>query len=204
MTSIFSSSLRVRDFRSSMWCAYEMSAAPSWAPPQTFTISMVCVACRNSGGAVAEPCMPAAKRRNSSPTTLKSAEQSLRTLRERRRTARLRRRLTLAEAAAENGRTRASVGTYWSLLWACDFRGPADDLADPAKDVEASALETRRVRAGRRRKTALDNDFRGLCRPDLPGGHCTGCRGPLLLMTGVVASSQSMPGKRLSASPTNF
>ena len=114
--------------------------------------------------------MPAAKRRNSSRTTRTSAEQSLRTLDERRRAARLRRRLTLAEAAAkigtgiravrdaENGRTSASVGTYWSLLWACDLLGLADDLADPATDVEGSALETRRVRAGSRRKTALDND----------------------------------------------
>ncbi len=98
-------------------------------------------------------------------------EQSLRTLGERLRTARLRRRLTLAEAAAkigtgiravrdaENGRTGASVGTHWSLLWAYDLLGPADDLADPAKDVEGSALEARRVRAGGRRRSALGNDF---------------------------------------------
>jgi transcriptional regulator with XRE-family HTH domain len=98
-------------------------------------------------------------------------EQSLKTLGGRLRTARLRRSLTLEEAAAkigtgiravrdgENGRAGASIGTYWALLWAYDLLGPAEDLADPAKDAEGIALETRRVRAGRRGKTALDNDF---------------------------------------------
>ena len=97
--------------------------------------------------------------------------QSLKRLGERLRTARLRRSLTLEEAAAkigtgiravrdaENGRAGASVGTYWALLWAYDLLGPADHLADPATDVEGNALETRRVRAGRRRKGVLDNDF---------------------------------------------
>ncbi|MGH7189351.1 MAG: helix-turn-helix domain-containing protein [Acetobacteraceae bacterium] len=98
-------------------------------------------------------------------------EQSLKKLGERLRTARLRRSLTLEEAAAkigtgiravrdaENGRASASIGTYWALLWAYDLLGPAEDLADPAKDAEGSALETRRFRAGGRGKSALDNDF---------------------------------------------
>ena len=99
-------------------------------------------------------------------------EQSLKKLGGRLRTARLRRNLTLEEASAkigtgiravrdaENGRASASIGTYWALLWAYDLLGPAEDLADPAKDVEGSALETQRVRAaGIRSKTALDNDF---------------------------------------------
>lgn len=98
-------------------------------------------------------------------------EQSLKKLGQRLRTARLRRSLRLDDAAAkigtgiravrdaESGRATASIGTYWALLWAYDLLGPAEDLADPAKDAEGSALETRRVRAGGRGKTALDNDF---------------------------------------------
>ena len=98
-------------------------------------------------------------------------ERSLKKLGERLRKARLRRNLTLADAAAkigtgiravrdaENGRASASIGTYWALLWAYDLLGPTEDLADPAKDVEGNALETRRARAGGRSTKALDNDF---------------------------------------------
>jgi transcriptional regulator with XRE-family HTH domain len=98
-------------------------------------------------------------------------EQSLKKLGERLRTARLRRRLTLADAGdkigtgiravrdAENGRAGASIGTYWALLWAYDLLGPTADLADAAKDVEGSALETKRARGSGRSTKALDNDF---------------------------------------------
>src|ERR1700731_4774126 len=84
-------------------------------------------------------------------------EQSLKKLGERRRRARLRRNLPLAAAAAkigtglravrdaEDGRASASIGTYWALLWAYDLLAPTEDLADPAKDVEGSALETKRA-----------------------------------------------------------
>jgi hypothetical protein len=60
---------------------------------------------------------------------------------------------------AESGRASASIGTYWALLWAYDLLRPADELADPAKDVEGSALETKRERASGRGTTPLDNDF---------------------------------------------
>src|SRR5882672_2241228 len=97
-------------------------------------------------------------------------EQSLKKLGERLRMARLRRNLTLAAAAeigtglravrdAEDGRASASIGTYWALLWAYDLMRPADELADPAQDVEGRALETKRERASGRGKRALDNDF---------------------------------------------
>jgi transcriptional regulator with XRE-family HTH domain len=98
-------------------------------------------------------------------------EQSLKKLGERLRTARLRRSLTLGDAGAkigtgiravrdaENGRPTASIGTYWALLWAYDLLGPTEDLADPAKDIEGSALETQRVRGRRGARKALDNDF---------------------------------------------
>lgn len=112
-----------------------------------------------------------AKRNHLQVTPPFAIELSLKKLGERLRIARLRRSLTLEEAAAkigtgiravrdaENGRASASVGTYWALLWAYDLLGPAEDLADPGKDAEGSALETRRVRAGGRSKAALDNDF---------------------------------------------
>jgi transcriptional regulator with XRE-family HTH domain len=98
-------------------------------------------------------------------------EQSLKTLGEHLRTARLRRNLTLADAAAkigtgvravrdaENGRAGASIGTYWALLWAYDLLGPANELANPTKDVEGRALETKRQRASARSARPLDNDF---------------------------------------------
>jgi hypothetical protein len=100
-------------------------------------------------------------------------EQSLKKLGERLRTARLRRNLTLDAAAtkigtgiravrdAESGRASASIGTYWALLWAYDLLGPAENLARPSDDVEGSALETKRARAGGggRSTKALDNDF---------------------------------------------
>jgi transcriptional regulator with XRE-family HTH domain len=98
-------------------------------------------------------------------------EHSLKKFGERLRRARLRRRLTLAEAAAkigtgiravrdaEYGRASASIGTYWALLWAYDLLGPTEVLADPAEDVEGNALETQRARGGRRRRKGLDNEF---------------------------------------------
>ena len=42
---------------------------------------------------------------------------------------------------------------------AYDLLGPTEDLADPAKDVEGSALDTKRARGGGRSTKALDNDF---------------------------------------------
>jgi transcriptional regulator with XRE-family HTH domain len=100
-------------------------------------------------------------------------EQSLKKLGERLKTARLRRNLTLDAAAAkigtgiravrdaESGRASASIGTYWALLWAYDLLGPAENLARPSDDVEGSALEAKRARAGGRGRNtkALDNDF---------------------------------------------
>jgi hypothetical protein len=98
-------------------------------------------------------------------------ERSLKKLGERLRTARLHRSLTLVDAAAkigtgiravrdaENGRASASIGTYWALMWAYDLLGPTEDLADPAKDVEGSALAIKRTRGGGRSRKALDNDF---------------------------------------------
>lgn len=111
-------------------------------------------------------------RRNTALTAPPFAiEQSLRKLGARLRAARLGRNLTLTDAAAkigtgiravreaENGRPSASIGTYWGLLWAYDLLRPAEELADPAQDVEGRALEKKRARASGRRTKALDNDF---------------------------------------------
>jgi transcriptional regulator with XRE-family HTH domain len=99
-----------------------------------------------------------------------AVEQTLKQLGARLREARLRRNLTLTDAAAkigtgiravreaENGRASASIGTYWALLWAYDLLGPAEELADPAQDSEGRALEKKRVRASGRRTKGLDND----------------------------------------------
>src|SRR5260370_35889039 len=98
-------------------------------------------------------------------------EQSLKTFGKHLRIARLSRNLTLADVAAkigtgvravrdaENGRASASIGTYWALLWAYDLLGPANELADPTKDMEGRALETKRQRASGRATRSLDNDF---------------------------------------------
>jgi transcriptional regulator with XRE-family HTH domain len=99
-------------------------------------------------------------------------EQGLKKLGERLRTARLRRGMTLEDAAAkigtgiravrdaENGRPSASIGTSWALLWAYDLLEQTEGLADPSKDVEGGALESRRLRGGGSRgRKALDNDF---------------------------------------------
>src|SRR5579871_2446406 len=102
-----------------------------------------------------------AKRNTISTAPPFAIEQSLKKLGERLRLARLRRNLTLEDAAAkigtgiravrdaERGRASASIGTYWALLWAYDLLGPAENLASPSNDVEGSALETKRVRARR-------------------------------------------------------
>jgi len=114
-----------------------------------------------------------AKRNTISTAPPFAIEQSLKKLGDRLRFARLRRNLTLEAAAAkigtgiravrdaESGRASASIGTYWALLWAYDLLGPAENLASPSNDVEGSALETKRARAGRgaRSTKALDNDF---------------------------------------------
>jgi transcriptional regulator with XRE-family HTH domain len=97
--------------------------------------------------------------------------QSLKTLGERLRRARLRRDLTITLVAdkigtgiravrdAEHGLTSASIGTYWALLWAYDLLHSAAVLADPTQDVEGQALERRRERSSGRRTGKLDNDF---------------------------------------------
>ena len=87
------------------------------------------------------------------------------------RTARLRRALTIEQAAerigtgvravrdAEQGKPGTGVAVYAALLWAYGLLEPMGELADPLTDREGLALEgptrRRRARAGQ----GLDNDF---------------------------------------------
>jgi len=85
------------------------------------------------------------------------------------RTARLRRNLTVAEAAAkigtgpravqdaEKGKPGASAAVYAALLWAYDLLGLFRDLADPSTDATAPDREPTRERA--RASRGLSNDF---------------------------------------------
>jgi transcriptional regulator with XRE-family HTH domain len=97
--------------------------------------------------------------------------QALKHLGENLRTARIRRRLTIAEAAqkigtgpravmdAEKGKPSTTVGVYAALLWAYDLLQPLGELANPLTDEQgltlASTKEKTRVRKGR----GLNSDF---------------------------------------------
>jgi transcriptional regulator with XRE-family HTH domain len=87
------------------------------------------------------------------------------------RTARIRRKQTIAEVAekigtgtravrdAESGKASTGIAVYAALLWAYDLLQPFEDLANPLKDEQglafAGAKESKRVRKG----WGLDNDF---------------------------------------------
>lgn len=85
------------------------------------------------------------------------------------KTARLRRNLTVAQAAqkigtgpravadAEKGKPTTAIATYLALLWAYGLLQQADSLAAPSTDDVGKALSERRERARSRRR--LDNDF---------------------------------------------
>lgn len=88
------------------------------------------------------------------------------------RTARLRRNLTVEEVAqkigtgrravmdAEKGKPSTGIAVYAALLWAYDLLGPLDDIADPGRDAEGSALALSRERTRSRRSgRALSDDF---------------------------------------------
>jgi transcriptional regulator with XRE-family HTH domain len=96
-------------------------------------------------------------------------EQALVHLGANLRQARLRRNLTIAEAAAkigtgpravrdaEKGLPGTSAAVYAALLWAYDLLTPFGDLADPATDAGAAVHEPSRQRA--RASRGLSDDF---------------------------------------------
>ena len=100
-----------------------------------------------------------------------AVEQTLKRLGANLRTARLRRNLTIEEAAekigtgrravmdAEKGKGSTSAAVYTALLWAYDLLDQMNDIADPALDEEGLALSLSGERTRARAKEGLDNDF---------------------------------------------
>lgn len=98
-------------------------------------------------------------------------EQALKRLGENLRTARVRRNLTIEEAAerigtgrravtdAEKGKPSTGIVVYSALLWLYDLLEPMESLADPAKDTEGLSLEAAKSPHRVRRGAGLDNDF---------------------------------------------
>jgi transcriptional regulator with XRE-family HTH domain len=87
------------------------------------------------------------------------------------RTARIRRKMTIADVAdrvgtgpraimdAEKGKPSTGIIVYTSLLWLYDLLQPFEDLADPLKDEEGLSLQSATERTRVRKKGSLDNDF---------------------------------------------
>jgi transcriptional regulator with XRE-family HTH domain len=98
-------------------------------------------------------------------------EQALRRLGENLRTARVRRNITIEDAAgrigtgrravmdAEKGKASTGIAVYAALLWLYDLLQPLEELADPLKDKEGLALEASTAPARARKSGGLSNDF---------------------------------------------
>jgi transcriptional regulator with XRE-family HTH domain len=98
-------------------------------------------------------------------------EQALRRLGENLRTARVRRNLTIEDAAerigtgpravmdAEKGKPSTGIVVYSALLWLYDLLQPFEEIADPLKDKEGLSLEGAKARTRARKSRSLDNDF---------------------------------------------
>ena len=101
-----------------------------------------------------------------------AVEQALKRLGANLRTARLRRNITIQDVAdkigtgpravmdVEKGKPSAAVATYAALLWTFDLLGQLDEIADPHRDVEGTALARSRERSrARPGKSGLSDDF---------------------------------------------
>ncbi|MBM5812822.1 MAG: helix-turn-helix transcriptional regulator [Gammaproteobacteria bacterium] len=100
-----------------------------------------------------------------------AVEQVLKNLGANLRTARLRRNLTLEQAAskigagrravidAERGKPTTSAVVYMALLWAYDLLASVETIADPARDLEGLARSRTRARARTSRTVSRDDDF---------------------------------------------
>ena len=100
-----------------------------------------------------------------------AVETTILTLGRNLRTARLRRNITIAEAAerigvgvrsvrdAEYGKATTAVAVYFALMWLYDLLPVSYGLADPDNDEEGKRLaglrEPKRAYSGR----SIDNDF---------------------------------------------
>jgi len=100
-----------------------------------------------------------------------TVEQALKRLGANLRTARIRRRLTIAEVAqkigagvravsdAEKGKPSTNIAVYAALLWTYDLLTDFESVADPAHDREGLTLSLAREHTRARRGGALNNDF---------------------------------------------
>lgn len=98
-------------------------------------------------------------------------ERALKRLGGNLRMARVRRGMTIAEAAsrigtgpravmdAEKGKASTGVAVYAALLWLFDLFQPFEELADPSMDQEGLTLAMAREPTRPRRRRGLDNDF---------------------------------------------
>ena len=98
-------------------------------------------------------------------------ERALKTLGGNLRTARVRRGLTMEEAAhkigtgyraimdAERGKPSSSVAVYAALLWLYDLLPAFEDLASPVKDAHGLALARRKQPVRARKARGLNNEF---------------------------------------------
>lgn len=98
-------------------------------------------------------------------------EQALKRLGANLRVARIRRGLTIQQAAekigtgvravadAEKGKPSTSVAVYVALLWLFGLMADVELLADPGRDAEGLSLALRREGTRARPTRGLDNDF---------------------------------------------
>lgn len=98
-------------------------------------------------------------------------EQSMKKLGENLRIARIRRKMTIEEAAerigtgpravmdAEKGKAGTGLVVYSALLWLYDLLFQLHDVAAPTKDDEGLILESARARTRVRKQRGLDRDF---------------------------------------------
>ena len=98
-------------------------------------------------------------------------EQAIKSLGENLRIARIRRRMSIADAAerigtgpravidAERGKASTGMVVYAALLWLYDQLDQLEDVADPAKDKEGLSLEIANKRTRVRKGKGLDRDF---------------------------------------------
>ncbi|MGD9744693.1 MAG: XRE family transcriptional regulator [Dongiaceae bacterium] len=98
-------------------------------------------------------------------------EQALKRLGGDLRTARIRRRLTIAEVAqkigtgprpvmdAEKGKASTAIAVYVALLWVYDLLQPLNEVANPLEDEQGLRLAAIRQKARVRKSSGLDSDF---------------------------------------------
>ena len=98
-------------------------------------------------------------------------ENTIRTLGRNLRTARLRRNMTIAQAAehigtgiravrdAESGKATTAIAVYYALMWLYDLLPAPSALADPQADSEGLRLAALRDPKRASQERGLDNDF---------------------------------------------